>query len=190
MTSQQSSKKENSGKFLSSSVSSRKPFSLPTNYEPKNKGVPCWFIQKIGLKFANKSDVLDSGNYLDKWKLLLPKAPIAGQTDFSKPVGFYYKGNTRIAKPGECCTESWIIGGTFKSEKETKFFRSYLFTKVVRFLLLQAVVSQDVTRGNFCFVPDLSEYNRPYTDEYLIKRWNINKNEWSYIDSKISAVKD
>ena len=183
-------KRENSEKFLSSSVSPRKPFSLPTNYEPKDKGVPCWFIQKIGLKFANKSDVLDSGNYLDKWKLLLPIAPIAGQTDFSKPVGFYYKGNTRIAKPGEYCTESWIIASTFKSEKETKFFRSYLFTKVVRFLLLQAVVSQHVTRGNFCFVPDLGEYNRSYTDEYLIKRWNINKNEWSYIDSKISAIKN
>jgi site-specific DNA-methyltransferase (adenine-specific) len=43
-------KKENGGKRLSEVVSSRKPFGLPTNYKPKNSGVPCWFIQKIMSK--------------------------------------------------------------------------------------------------------------------------------------------
>lgn len=95
-----------STKYLDGRVSSRKPFGLPTNYPPHDHGTPCWFIQKIGLKFASASDVEDPHGYLNKWKLLVPKAPIAGQTDFTKPVGFYYDGNTRIAKPGECCTES------------------------------------------------------------------------------------
>jgi len=94
--------KENDDRRLSEVVSSRKPFGMPTNYTPKNKGVPCWFIQKIGLKYADESDVNDEKNLLNKWKLLIPPAPIAGQTDFSKPVGFYYESNTRIAKPGEC----------------------------------------------------------------------------------------
>ncbi len=104
--------------FLSDRVSSRKPFGLPTNYIPKESGVPCWFIQRIGLKCADAQDVDDSRGYLNKWKLLAPKAPIAGQTDFTKPVGFYYEGNTRIAKPGECCTESFIVIGAFDSEEE------------------------------------------------------------------------
>ena len=82
--------KENYGKRLSEVVSPRKPFGLPTNYQPKEKGVPCWFIQRIGLKYANKQDILDDNKLLNKWKFLVPKAPIAGQTDFSKPVGFYY----------------------------------------------------------------------------------------------------
>jgi site-specific DNA-methyltransferase (adenine-specific) len=90
-------KKENGGKNLSEVVSSRKPFGLPTNYAPKNSGTPCWFIQRIGLKYASEKDVQDENKSLDKWKLLVPKAPIAGQTDFSKPVVFYYDGNTRIA---------------------------------------------------------------------------------------------
>ncbi len=51
-------------------------------------------------------------------EILVPKAPIAGQTDFAKPVGFYYDGNTRIAKPGECCTESFIVAGAFSTKKE------------------------------------------------------------------------
>ena len=181
-------KKENSGKRLSEIVSSRKPFGLPTNYNPKNSGIPCWFIQKIGLKFASKNDVSDDNMLLDKWKFLAPKAPIAGQTDFSKPVGFYYDGNTRIAKPGECCTESFIVIGAFSTEKEIVAYKSYIFTKVVRFLLLQTVVSQDVTRSNFQFIPDLGKYEGEYTDKMLVKKWGINEDEWNFIDSKIKNI--
>lgn len=180
--------RENNGKVLSGVVSSRKPFSIPTNYAPRSSGVPCWFTQKIGLQFASKSDILDDGNLLKKWKLLIPPAPIAGQTDFSKPVGFYYNGNTRIAKPGECCTESWLVACAFDTEKEVISFRSYLLTKTVRFLLLQTVVSQHVTKEKFIFIPDLGEYKGKYTDDMLRKRWAINDEEWGFIDSKIKEV--
>ena len=180
-------KNENNGRCLSDLVSSRKPFSLPTNYPPKTSGIPCWFIQRIGLQFANKSDVEDKKGLLDKWKLLIPPAPIAGQTDFSKPIGFYYDGNTRISKPGECCTESWIVAGAFKTKAEAVAFRSYLFTKIVRFLLLQAVISQDVTKQCFCFVPDLGKYEGEFTDLMLVKKWGLTNEEWQFIDSKISA---
>jgi site-specific DNA-methyltransferase (adenine-specific) len=181
---------ENGGKNLSSVVSSRKPFGLPTNYVPKNTGIPCWFIQRIGLKYASKSDISDESKLLDKWKLLVPKAPIAGQTDFSKPVGFYYEGNTKLAKPGECCTESFIVAGAFESKIEAESYRTYIFTKLVRFLLLQTVISQDVTRQNFQFIPDLGKYQGVYTDELLCKRWGITKDEWIFIDSKIKAISE
>jgi len=179
-------KKENGDRRLSDVVSSRKPFGLPTNYTPRDRGVPCWFIQRLGLKYANKSDVSDEKKLLEKWKLLIPPAPIAGQTDFSKPVGFYYEGNTRIAKPGECCTESWLVACAFSTKAEVVSFRSYLFNKTVRFLLLQTVVSQHVTKQNFYFVPDLGKYEGEYTDEMLLKKWGISREEWEFIDSKIS----
>lgn len=169
-------------------VSPQKPFGLPTNYQPQEEGVPCWFIQKIGKKYARPEDVQDNNNLLNKWKLLVPRSPIAGQTDFTKPVGFYYDGNTRIAKPGECCTESFIVAGAFTSEEELLHFKSYLFTKTIRFLLLQAVVSQDVLRNKYCFVPALDNYNEYYTDEKLRKRWHITDEEWNYIDSRIKNI--
>ncbi|MBQ9663597.1 MAG: Eco57I restriction-modification methylase domain-containing protein [Oscillospiraceae bacterium] len=176
--------------FLSERVSSRKPFGLPTNYEPKSQGIPCHFIQRIGLKYADNKDVDDSKGYLDKWKLLVPKAPIAGQTDFTKPVGFYYDGNTRIANPGECCTESWIVAGSFNTKEEVLSYKSYIFTKCVRFLLLQTVVSQDVTRKNYCFVPDLRVYKGEYTDSVLRKMWDLSEEEWEYIDSRITTINE
>lgn len=181
-------KKENGGKNLNEVVSPSKPFGIRGHHTPSKSGIPCYFTQRQGLLYVNKDELNDAYNLLDKFKLLIPRAPIAGQTDFSKQVGFYYGGNVRIAKPGEACTESWIVAFAAKKQKEVISFKSYLFTKIFRFLLLQTVVSQDVTRGNFQFVPDLGKYEGVYTDEMLCKRWGITKEEWKFIDSKIKAV--
>jgi len=177
--------RENSESRLSARVSSRNPFGISGNYTPKENGIPCWFKQRIGLRYADPDDVKDYNNILNKWKLLIPYAPIAGQTDFSKPIAFYYEANTRIAKPSECCTETYLVAGAFDTKKEVVSFKTYLFTKIVRFLLLQAVISQHVTRENFCFVPDLEKYDKQYSDEMLRKRWGITQEEWEFIDSKI-----
>lgn len=176
---------ENPKHFLNKVISSRKPFNLSTNYNPTKKGIPCHFTQRIGLQHADPTDVSDRFKVKDKWKLLIPPAPIAGQTDFSKPVGFYYEQNTLIAKPGEICTESWLVAFASSSKEQVENFKSYLLTKTVRFLLLQTVVSQHVTREKFEFIPHLVEYNRVYTDDILRKRWNISDEEWDFIDSKI-----
>jgi len=176
------------GRYMDEIVSASKPFGLRTFYKPKEEGIPCAFIQKIGIKYAAKKDITDTMNLLDKWKLIVPRSPIAGQTDFSKPVGFYYDGNTNIIPPGTCCTESFIIPFASHSKEEVENFKSYLFTKTVRFLLLQCVVSQDVTREKYRFIPHLEHYDRKYTDEFLCKLWNIDEDEWKYIDSKISNI--
>ena len=66
-----------------------------------------------------------------------------------------------------------------------KSFRTYIFTKIVRYLLLQTVVSQDITKKNFCFVPNIGKYEGIFTDERLRHMWNISDEEWKIIDSKI-----
>ena len=140
------------------------------------------------MQYANPKDVTDKFEIKDQWKLLIPPAPIAGQTDFSKPVGFYYNGNTRVAKPSEVCTESWLVACAFSTKEEVLSFKSYLLTKTVRFLLLQTVVSQHVTREKFIFIPYLEKYDTEFTDEILRKRWNITDEEWAFIDSKIKTI--
>ena len=145
-------------------------------------------VRKVQENATEKRTLSDRVSSRKPFGLLVPKAPIAGQTDFSKPVGFYYDGNTRIAKPGECCTESWIVAGAFDTEEEVLAYKSYIFTKIVRFLLLQTVVSQDVTKKNFCFIPDLETYQGQYTDKMLCEMWGISEKEWSYIDSRIATI--
>lgn len=175
-------------KHLSDVVYSRLPFGIPTTYTPTDYGVPCYFTQRIGLRHVKKSDMTDSFGIINKWKFLVPKAPIAGQTDFSKPVAFYYDGNTRIAKPGEICSESWLVAGAFDTEEEALSYKSYIFTKTVRFLLLQTVVSQNISKKNYCFIPDLGKYEGTYTDSQLCEMWNITPDEFEYIKSKIGEI--
>jgi site-specific DNA-methyltransferase (adenine-specific) len=180
--------KENSKYSLNVVVSSSKPFGIRGHHQPSKVGIPCHFTKKQGLLFVKPEDITDNFKILNKYKLLIPRAPIAGQTDFSKPVGFYYDGNVRIAKPGEACTESWIVAFSSKDLNEVISFKSFLFTKIFRFLLLQTVVSQDVTRNNFQFIPDLGKYEGEYNDEILRQRWEITDEEWFFIDSKIRNI--
>jgi site-specific DNA-methyltransferase (adenine-specific) len=174
--------------FLNKVISPRRPFGLPSTYAPLSNGIPCYFTQRLGLQYADKEDIVDQFNIIDKWKLLIPFAPIAGQTDFSKPVGFYYDGNLKIAKPGEVCTESYLVAFASNSEEGIISFKSYLLTKIFRFLLLQTVVSQNVTRERFMFIPHLEKYDTIYSDEILKDRWNITDEEWHFIDSKIKNI--
>lgn len=171
------------GLYMDSIVSASKPFGIRTFYVPKEKGVPCQFIQKIGLKYADPMDITDNFGLLDKWKFLAPRSPIAGQTDFSKPVGFYYDGNTRIVPPGTCCTESFLVLYAADTKEEIESFKTYLYTKTIRFLLLQCVVSQDITREKFRFVPALEKYEGTYSDYMLRQMWEITDDEWNFIDS-------
>ena len=53
---------------------------------------------------------------------------------------------------------------------------------------MQTVVSQHVTKKNFCFVPDLGTYQGKYTDGMLREKWNIADDEWAFIDSKIATI--
>jgi site-specific DNA-methyltransferase (adenine-specific) len=40
------------------------------------------------------------------------------------------------------------------------------------------------------FVPHLGKYDRNYTDDFLIKEWQINDEDWKYIDSRITLISD
>ncbi len=178
--------KNNGLETMDKVVSNRLPFGITTTYKYKDSGdIPCYFTQKIGLKYVDKKDVKDDFNIINKYKFLAPKAPIAGQTDFTKPVMFFYSGNTLIAKPGEVASESWLVLNTFDTDVEAQNFRSYVFTKVFRFLLLQTVVSQNLTKANYSFIPNLKEFKTKINDEILVKQFGLTKDEWEYIDSRI-----
>ena len=178
----------NNGLTLENRVSSQKPFGIVTSYKPLEEGIPCWFTKRVGQKYVNESDITDVAQCIDKYKLLVPKAPIAGQTNFNNPIGLYYDANTIIAKPGEVCTQTWLVAGAFDTLEEVKNYKSYLLTKTIRFLILKAVVSQDVGRNKFLFAPDIGDYSQSYNDQKLRQLWNITDDEWDYIDSKIKNM--
>lgn len=169
-------------------VSNRLPFGIPTTYKYMDEGdIPCYFTQKIGLKYVSKKDVKDDLHIINKFKFLAPKAPIAGQTDFTKPVMFFYDGNTLIAKPGEIASESWLVLNSFDTALEAENFKNYVFSKIFRFLLLQTVVSQNLTKANYCFIPNFKDYKNRISDKELVDMFGLSDEEWKYINSRISS---
>ena len=61
---------------------------------------------------------------------------------------FFYDGNTIVAEPGTVASESWLVLNSFDTEQECVNFKNYVMTKMFRFLLLQTVVSQNITKKN------------------------------------------
>lgn len=176
-------------KRLNERISSRRPFGIATTYSPKTHGTPCYFNQKKGYGYVNKNDIIDTLGIISNWKLIIPFAPIAGQTDFSKPIRFYSSQNTKILKPGEVCSETYLVAFSSKEKVEVEYFKSYLFTKLFRFLLLQSVASQNITKERFQFIPDLSSYDDEINDEMLKDMWGVSTEEWRYIETKITNTK-
>jgi site-specific DNA-methyltransferase (adenine-specific) len=177
------SKKE---KSMSEVVSSRKPFGLPTNARPTKNGdlVLRW---NNGEGPYNRKDITIGIDLIDKWKVITSKVSYdnAGQPDINgmrKVLSI-----VDILKPGTICTETYIVAGVFNKRIEAQKLVNYLKTRFVRFLISQLSFSQDITKERFFFVPAL-DMNITWTDNLLYKRYNLTKDEISFIESKIRPM--
>ena len=178
-----------SSKYIGSLVSPQNPYGFHGAAEPLESGIPCYFKQKIGKKFVDKTQMKAYKDNVDMWKVLVPSAPIAGQTDFTKPIGFFNENNIILCEPGTICTETYIVLSTFETRKEAEHFISYVKTKFFRFMLKMRVVSQHILRDCYSWVPDMEDYSSPWTDEELYKKFNLTRQQIIYIESKIKEFK-
>ncbi len=178
--------RNHSNSFMSEQVSSRKPFGLPTNERPKLKG-------DLKLKYYGgygkyPSELITVGiNLIKLWKVITSKTSYdhAGQPD--KEGKRRVLSTLEILKPEEICTETYIVVGSFNSEKECINLLSYLRTKFTRFLISQLSFSQDITKDRFAFVP-LQDFSEAWTDEKLYKKYDLTTEEISFIESMIRPM--
>ena len=82
------------------------------------------------------------------------------------------------------CTETYLVGGCFDNEKYAINFATYLKTKFVRFLIGAALLTQNITKDKFGFVP-LMDLNKEWSDEILYSEFNLGKEEISLIENTI-----
>ncbi len=94
-----------------------------------------------------------------------------------------------ILPPGVVCTQSYFVGNVFDTKEEASNFISYLKSKLVRFLVLQALTSQHLSRDKFVFVP-IQDFSIKWTDEMLYKKYNISADEIAFIDSMIRSMEE
>jgi hypothetical protein len=174
------SKKE---KSFSKIVSSRQPFGLETNFkdfedEKFENGVKIYANKKIG--YIEKDKIKKGLEYIDKFKIFVPKAIGSGdmKTDLIKPI---------LGEKNSCCTETYLLIGTFETEEEAKNVISYIKTKFFHFMLGLAKNTQDATQKVYKFVP-LQDFSQPWSDEKLYKKYNLTEEEINFIESMIREM--
>lgn len=126
-------------------------------------------------------------NLIEKYKVLISKvtAEHAGEPD--KEGKFKVLSRTEVVEPGVVCTDSYIIIGGFSNKEEAINLYSYLTTRFVRFMLLLAVSSINLSKEKFQFIP-LQDFSHPWTDEMLYKKYGLDKGEIAFIESMIRPM--
>jgi site-specific DNA-methyltransferase (adenine-specific) len=169
-------------------VSSRKPFGFPTNFHgaesPKGLKKPVKLYGSQRISWVARGDIEQNSQWIDDWKVLMTRVQgtsAAVETMFlSRPI---------IAKPGEACTETYLVAGRFDHEETAERYAAYLRTRFVRFLVSLRKATQDATKDVYAFVPDIP-LNRKWTDENLYERYGLSKDEIAFIESIVHPMDD
>ncbi len=178
--------KKHSNSYLDGVVSSRKPFGLESKIRPTKSG-DLTLISSGGVGSFPSSEVLAGTDMIQKWKVLLSKASHdhGGQADKEGKRRIFSKVET--IPPGTICTESYLIVGTYKTKKEADNMVAYLKTKFCRFLVSTVLLTQNIAKDRFQFVPVL-DMTTEWTDEMLYAKYGLTKDEIAFIESKIRPM--
>lgn len=170
---------------LSDMVLSRNPFGLATNFtdfkkEQFSNSIKLYSRNSKG--YVDKSYITKNADIIQKYKVIIPKA---GEGDGKFPNKII--GKPILIEKNSCCTETYLVLGSFSTILEAKNFENYINTKFVRFLIGLIKTTQDTTKDKFLFVPQLN-MNDKWNDEKLYKKYNFNQQEIYFIESMIKPM--
>lgn len=169
-------------------VSSRKPFGLATNFKGKASGgrmaQPVMLYANQHTSYIERNSIPTNVEWVDKWKVLMTR--VQGT---SAAIETKFLGKPLIAGPGTACTETYLVAGTFETEREATNYASYLRTRFVRFLVSLRKSTQDAAKGVYAFVPNLS-VNESWTDSKLYERYGLSSNEIAFVESQVAEHND
>ena len=181
--------KNSNGTTMENIVSTQTPFGFITTFRGKEKP----FDNCITLKsskndtYVSLSEVSRNREIIDHYKVIFSKATCEHAGTPDKNGQFRVISSNQILPPGTVCTQSYLVANSFTSEKEAQNFLGYLRTKFFRFLLLQALTSQDISKDKFCFVP-LLDFSKEWSDNILYAKYNLSNEEIDFIESMIRPM--
>lgn len=92
-----------------------------------------------------------------------------------------------VMPPNSVATESYLIVGPFESKQEAENAAEYLRTRFARFLVSAILLTQNITRGSFVFVPT-QDFSKSWTDKTLYKKYLLTPEEIEFIESTIRPM--
>jgi len=185
--------------FLSSIVYSRNPFGLTNNdlhiQEPFLNSISV-FSSK-GIFYVNDSEIDLNNDLIPKWKVIISKTSSehAGQTDKDGKKRVLSK--IEVLPPNFVCSESYLLINTFDNEYDALHLVKYMKTKFVRFLLSTILLTQNIAKDKFKFVPlqDFTsssdiDWSRPIPDidRQLYAKYGLTDEEIAFIESMIKPM--
>lgn len=179
-------------------VSPRKPYGLAGDFfkDPKKYNLPQISTKPIengmtiyGLddhlkrvvRYIPKSYPLPRKDYVSGYKMFMARNQGSGLFGevFSTPI---------FGKPNDCCTETFIVIGSFDSYEKMMNCFSYIKTKFFRALIGVKKNDQGAAQGIYQFVP-LQDFSKPWTDKELYKRYGLTEDEISFIENNVKEMK-
>ena len=178
--------KEDGELTLDKVVSSRKPFGLATTAKPMKTG-------DITLRYNGgrgpykRTEIRVGAETIDQWKIIISRltAEHAGQP--AKDGKYRVLSTMELLKPGEICSETYLVAGAFDSKEEATNYMDYLKTQFVRFLILQIAMTQQLSKASFAFVP-CQDFTRKWTDKQLFEKYDLSSEEVNYIQGMIKEM--
>lgn len=140
-----------------------------------------------GITYVKRNEVNTNSDLIEKWKVVMSKASTehAGQTDRDGRKRIVSR--IEVLPPNVICTESYLLLQTFDTENEAQNLKNYVRTNFFRFLLSTILLTQNIAKDKFQFVP-LQDFSKPWTDEELYKKYRLTNEEIAFIESMIRPM--
>lgn len=169
--------------WISKKCSVSRPFGIRSDFcDWDSSGTIC-YSTRMTKNFIHSNKFTDKNELLEKWKVCTSKGINPNDN------GCFEKYNSLfISEPNSICTETYLVVNSFDSYIEANNFMSYMKTIFFRFFVSLRVLTQNMSMESFSWVPDMIDYTKEYTDEYLYKMFELNEEEISYIESKIKEI--
>lgn len=172
------------GSWMDLEVSTRKPFGFDSTKRGNLTKSPSDvnLYQNGGVGYVPRKDITKNAAWIDKWKVLLPKAYGAGE-------GFPHQitGKPFVAEKGSACTETYLVCGLFSTKADAERRVAYMKTRFFRFMVSLRKITQDNTSKVFAFAP-VMDPKQDWTDEELYKHFKLTPEEIAHIEATVKEM--
>ena len=186
--------------YISNIVAARNLYNLDSSvrgFSDKEQETDIKVYTSRGVGYIQLESITSGLSSIDSYKLFMGKVLSGhiGETDEKGQVKVI--ASIFIGSAYEVCTDSYLVIGPFRIKKEAVNAERYFKTKFLRFLLLQSLVSMNISRNNFRFVPlqdftsnsDIDWSRRiGEIDAQLYEKYGLERDEIDFIERMIKPM--
>jgi len=175
---------------FSTHVLSRNPFGVDSSFRgiiQKTPECPIALYTSEGITYVSVKDIHKNADIVNRYKLMISKITSEHALEPDKDGRIKLLSTTKKIAPNTICSDSYLILCHSDNNVLIDNVISYCKTKFFRFLVRQALSSQNISADSFQFVPE-QDYSHEWTDEQLYQKYLLSPVEINCIDSMIKPM--